>query len=107
MSKPIVEIAAIRLKLGVTEAGLIAASDAAQNLLRGTDGFMRRELLKQADAEHANLVRWRSQADADAIMAAAVISPECAACFALMDMDGADPTRGLRHFTTLATYGEH
>ena len=105
MSKPIVEVATIRLKPGAAEADLVTASDAFQNFLGAVDGFIRRELLKRGETEYADLVHWRSQADADAMMAAAATSSECAAYFALMDIDGSDPSEEVRHFTSLATYG--
>jgi hypothetical protein len=100
MSKPIVEIAAI--KLGATEADLIAA-DAFQNSLQGADGFMRRELLKKGEAEYAGTsCIGPTRPTQTQAMAAAVTSPECAAYLALMDGAGA-----LRRFTTLATCGAH
>jgi DNA polymerase III epsilon subunit-like protein len=105
MSKTIVEIATIRLKSGVTEQQLIETSDSFQSFLDGVDGFLRRELLKQGDAGYADLVHWRDQAAADAMMALASTSPECLAYFELMDMDGMDPAEGVQHFASVAAYG--
>ena len=105
MSNVVVEIANIRLKPGVTERQLVAASASFQNFLGTVEGFLRRELLRQGDARYADLVHWRDQAAADAMMAVANTSSECTAYFALMDMDGEDPAEGVQHFVRLAAYG--
>ena len=104
MSSPIIEIATIRLRRGVSEAALVEASEKFQEYLDGVAGFMRRELLRQSDGEYADLVHWRSQADAEAMMAAAASTPECLAYFSLMDIEGMDPTHGVQHFASLAVY---
>lgn len=105
MSQTIVEIASIRLKSGVTEQELIAASDSFQRFLGGVNGFVRRELLRRGVRDYADLVHWRDKAAADAMMTAASNSSECSSYFALMDMDGMDPAEGVQHFTSLAAYG--
>lgn len=100
-----VELATIRLKPGIGEAELVAASDIFQHYLRGIDGFLRRELLHLGSGEYADLVHWRSAADAEAMMEKAASSPECLAYFSMMDMENMDPSDGVRHFKSLATYG--
>ncbi|PLT89681.1 hypothetical protein BMJ34_28405 [Sinorhizobium medicae] len=68
------------------------------------NGFLRRELLKHRYGEYADLVHWRDQAAAEAIMATVGTSSECIAYLALMDMDGVDPAEGVRHCASLAAY---
>jgi hypothetical protein len=106
MTGPTIELARIRLAPGVSEAELIAASDAFQaDFLARQPGFVRRELLRASAGEYADLVHWRSAADASAVMALAASSPACAAYFGVMAMDSGDPSAGVSHFLSLARYG--
>jgi hypothetical protein len=100
----IVELAEINLADGCGEAELRAASDAFQaDFLRHQPGFLGRELLRGAEGAFYDLVHWQDQASADAIMAAAMQSPACAAYFAVMRMEG-DMASGVRHMARLAHY---
>ncbi len=106
MSQTIVETARITLAPGRSEADLLAASAAFQSaFLDGRPGFLRRELLKAGEGAYLDLVHWQSQAAADAVMAEAMTSEACGAYFAVMDMGAADPTAGVAHYASLATYG--
>ncbi len=105
MSHPIVEMASFKLKPGADQSALIAASNTFQeNFLKNAEGFLRRELLRLNDTEYLDLIHWRSEADAAAMMEQASRSPECASYFSVMDMDGANPGGGVRHYVSLATY---
>jgi hypothetical protein len=99
----IVELAEIRLAPGKTESDLIAASDVFQErFLRHQPGFLRRDLLRGKGVWY-DLVVWRDQASADAIMAAAMQSADCMAYFGVMQMQE-DMTQGVRHMQRLASY---
>lgn len=104
MSHPIVELASIRLKPGVTEQDLVIASNRFQQHLSHVQGFLRRDLLRLNETDFADLVYWRSREDADAMMAGAAASPECMAYFSVMDMAGMDPADGVKHYSRLASY---
>lgn len=101
----IVEIARIRLAEGADEAALRTASDRFQAaFLAGRPGFLRRELLHAGGRDYIDLVHWQDQASAEAVMAAALQSPDCAAYFAVMEMQG-DPAEGVSHCRRVAVYG--
>jgi len=105
MSEMIVETATITLRDGVSEAELIAASQAFQtDFLSGRNGFLRRELLKQDGGGYLDLVHWENRAAAAAVMAAAAGSVVCSTFFSLMEMDHANPEEGVKHYRSLAVY---
>lgn len=100
----IIEWASFRLADGRSEADLIAASDTFQEaFLQRQPGFLRRELLRTPDG-YADLVHWRSEAEADAVMKVAMESPACLAYFAVMAAV-ADPAAGVSHHRSLRQYG--
>lgn len=101
---PIVEIARITLGPGRTEADLVAASDASSPLA-DQPGFMRRELVRGEGGEFYDIVLWQSDADGAAVMEKAMSSAPCLAYFAVMDMENADASSGVRHLPVLASYG--
>jgi len=105
-NKQVIEWASFRLKKGVTDADLIAASDEMQEeFLRQQKGFIKRELVKAADGQWADVVCWVSHADASAAMPKAM---ENAACLKYFDLlQGADPNHpevGVLHFDVMKTY---
>lgn len=101
----IVELATIQLAPGKTEADLIAASNVFQrDFLAAQPGFLRRELVRKSDREYADIVHWRSQSDAQAVMDKVAQSPACAAYFSVMHMPEADASGGVELFTSLAVY---
>lgn len=105
MTTTTIEMARITLGTGKTEADLVAASNAFQRgFLADQPGFIRRELVKTEGGGYADLVTWRSMADAQAIMAKVSSSAACLAYFAVMDMSG-DMTAGVAHYEVLASYG--
>ena len=105
MSTTVIEMARITLGAGKTEADLVAASNAFQSaFLAEQPGFIRRELIKTEDGGYADLVHWRSMADAHAIMDKVSSSTACLAYFAVMEMSG-DMTAGVAHYEVLASYG--
>jgi len=105
MSEMIVETAVITLREGVSEAELVAASNAFQtDFLNGRKGFLRRELLKQYGGGFLDLVHWESRAAADSVMEAAGDSEVCGSFFSLMETDRANPGEGVTHYRSLSVY---
>lgn len=109
MSEPkdaaIVELATVKLAAGKTEADLLAASNAFQTgFLSAQPGFMRRELVRKKNGEYVDVIHWRSQADADAVMAKAPSSPAVQAFFSVMDVDPSQPETGVEHCASIAVY---
>lgn len=104
MSETIIEWAPIRLAAGRTEADLLAASHAFQrDFLARQPGFLRRELVRKAEGEYVDLVHWRSEADARAILDR-LESPACQAFFSVMQMSEAEAASCVDHFVSLAVY---
>ena len=101
----IIEWAPIRLAEGKTEQDLLAASKAfQQDFLASQPGFVRRELVHKDGRDYVDIVHWRSEADAKAIMDKMESSAACAVYFSVMDMGGGDPNGGGAHFASLAVY---
>lgn len=105
MSNHILEIAVIRLAAGRTEQDLIRASDRFQEFLRGQNGFLERSLVRASDGSFADVVRWASRKDADAIMEKVASSTACQTYFSIMEPSPGNPAEGVSHFDILATYG--
>ena len=102
----VVEWAPFRLKPGITDAELLAASEALQrDFLSRQDGFVGRELLRGANGQWADLVYWRDDESAHAIMQAVADSPACMAYFHLMEgANAADPGAGVLHLHRVRAY---
>ena len=103
----VIEWAPFRLRDGVTEAELLAASDAIQReFLNRQPGFVRRELTRGAGGLWADVVHWADGGAAEAAMAAAAGSPVCRTFFELMAgaHGGADPAEGLLHLERVRAY---
>ena len=104
MSDTIVEWAPIRLAAGRTEADLLAASRTFQtDFLARQPGFLRRELVRKAEGEYVDIVHWRSEADARAILGR-LDAPACQAFFSVMQMSEAEGAACVDHFVSLAVY---
>lgn len=105
MSAQILEWAPFRLKDGLGEGELLAASDALQrDFLVAQDGFVRRELVHKGEGEYVDLVWWTSQEAAEAAMKRAAGSTACSTYFSIMTTDAADPGAGVLHFRSLRAY---
>ena len=102
----VIEWAPFRAAAGVSDEAIVAASEALQrDFLRHQPGFVRRELLRGADGQWVDLVQWRDQAAADAVVDAIGSSPACQAYFRLMDgADAADPAAGVLHLRRVRAY---
>lgn len=106
MTSAIIEFAPFSLAAGRTEADLLAASDAFQEaFLKSLPGFIRRETVRLGSNRYADLVHWRSRAEAGAAMDKAMTSSACAAYFSVMDMVSQEPGTGVAHYESLKVYG--
>jgi hypothetical protein len=105
MQRRVLEWAPFRLKAGVEEASLLAASQELQRgFLAGQPGFMRRELLRAPDGSYVDLVLWETREAADAAMSHAADSTTCSLYFRLMTPEAADAGAGVLHFDEVARY---
>jgi hypothetical protein len=106
MSNAVIEFAPFRLTPAASEQALLEASDRFQReFLVNQPGFLRRELLRGSSGEFVDLVLWKDQASADAIMAAAATDPHCGAYFQVMEFDpNVDPAANVRHFVRMRQY---
>lgn len=102
----VVEWAPFRLAAGASEAALLEASDAIQrDFLRHQPGFVRRELLRGADGQWADVVVWADEPTATAAMGAAASSAACRAYFHLMaGGDSMDAATGVLHLHRVRAY---
>jgi hypothetical protein len=106
MATVTIEWAPFRVLAGVTEQELLDASQALQDdFLAKQPGFLRRELLKGAAGQWADLVYWESHALAQAAMKAASDSAVCATYFKLLEAaDPNNPELGVLHFAVTRSY---
>lgn len=106
MSNQVIEWASFRLAEGASEAALIAASDAMQEgFLKQQKGFVKRELVKAADGQWADVVYWDSFSSAEQAMQEAMTNPACFKYFELMTgVNHDDPAVGVMHLSVLKSY---
>jgi hypothetical protein len=102
----VVEWAPFRLAPGTEESALLEASEALQrDFLRHQPGFVRRELLRDADGHWVDLVVWTDHSSAMAAMSAAGSSAVCNAYFCLMaGGDDMDAGTGVLHLQRVRAY---
>src|SRR5262245_34078906 len=102
-----VMLAPIRLKEGVDETALVAASEAFQaNFVTRQRGIVRRFLLRAKDGGYADLVFFESTAAADRVVEAETSSGDCAAFFSIMQPpDESLPDMGVLGFEQVKAYG--
>jgi hypothetical protein len=103
--KRIMEWAPFKLREGVAESDLIAASERLQrDFLAKQPGFISRTLVRAADGSYADIVWWASPDSAKDVIGKAGESQACAAYFALMSGFHGDPGEGVAHFDAIAEY---
>ena len=102
----VIEWAPFRLAEGVREDDLLAASEALQrDFLERQPGFVRRELLRGTDGQWVDLVVWRDEQSARAVLEAISSSQACQAYFHLMaGGDNMDPASGVLHLHRVRAY---
>ncbi len=106
MKQAVTVLAPIKLAAGKTEADLIAASNQFQTTFVSKHaGVLRRELIKTGDGEYTDIIQFRSQEDAEKVMAAEAESTDCQAFFSLMDMSEEVDIR--LHPSLVTYYQEH
>lgn len=100
----VIEFAPFRLAAGVDEATLLRASATLQReFLERQPGYLRRELVRGANGDWADLVLWRDQEAADAAMQAAHGSGVCLEYFRLLEGTAhADPGAGVVHYRVVS-----
>jgi hypothetical protein len=100
---------AVQVGQGVTEAALIAASNALQaDFLSQQSGFVRRGLLKGKDNQWVDVIYWSSLADAEQAIKNAENSPACSKYFSLIVLaNPEDPSAGVLHFEQVETYQQN
>jgi hypothetical protein len=101
-----VMLAPIRLRDGVGEAALVAASDTFQaSFVARQHGITERLLLKAKDGSYADLVFFASKDDADRVVAAEATSQECLEYFKIMEAPDPNlPDMGVLSFEHVKTY---
>ena len=106
LATTVVEWAPFRVKPGVDDTVLLEASEALQrDFLAHQPGFIKRELLRGAEGQWVDLVYWRDEASAMAVIPAIADSAACQAYFHLMEgMDSADPAAGVLHLQRVRSY---
>jgi hypothetical protein len=105
MGGQVIELASFKLKDGVSEAALMEAAAAIQDeFLSRQEGFVRRELVKEAEGKFADIVLWTDLASAQAALANARTNAACDRYFALIEIDYADPDPGIKHLEVIARY---
>lgn len=92
---PVIEFARFTLAEGVDEPTLVAAADALQEeFLRRQSGFLRRELVKTADNEWADVIYWENRQSVERAMQKAPENPAALRYFQLMANTGQDEESG-------------
>ena len=92
MTDQVLEWAPFRLKEASTRPRLWKRPSGLQrDFLAHQEGFVRRELINQAEGAYVDLVWWSSFAASQAAMKQANGSPACRAYIALMDCSDRDP----------------
>ena len=87
MKQPVTVMAPFKLAEGKTEEDLVAASNHFQEaFVSKQPGVLRRELIRTGDGAYMDIVQFRSQEDAEAIIEAEATSEDCHIFFAVMDM---------------------
>jgi hypothetical protein len=99
-------LAPIRLKEGLDEAALVAASDTFETkFVKQQRGIVRRLPLKAKDGSYADLVFFESKAAADKVIEAEASSQECLFYFSIMQTpDESLPDMGVLSFEHVKTY---
>ncbi len=88
---------------GVDDEALIAAADSvtAEFLLQ-QNGFLSRELVKKSEVEYADIIHWKTKADAEAAGANVESCEPCGKYFSLMDMEAStNAGAGFSHYEIL------
>lgn len=107
MNRMTIELAPFEIAKDTTEATLVAASRRLEtDFLAHVDGYVGRLLLTQGEGRYLDLVFWRSKADAEKAMDAAMRSEACRAYFACMTgAETMDAGTGVEHYGVVGAFG--
>ena len=104
MVQKIIELAQIRLAEGKTEQDLLEASEAFQSeFLNGQDGFLGRDMVRRKDGTYLDVIRWESQALADAVFERAQESETAGQYFSMMAFDPDNMEEGVEHCSLICS----
>ncbi len=88
----------------ITEQRLVAAADSVNaNFLILQKGFIKRELVKKSDNEYADIIHWRTRADAISAGEKVMDCDKCNEYFKLMDME-ASAGEGFAHYDIIKSW---
>jgi hypothetical protein len=101
-----IQLAPIRLRDGVDEKTLLAASDVFErDFVRKQQGIIKRLLLRGKNRDYADLVFFESKADAERVAEREATSEACLAYFKVMEApDASLPDMGVLSFEPVKTY---
>jgi hypothetical protein len=102
-----VEIAPFTLKADITETALFEHSDRLEReFLSKMPGYLGRSLARLGEGQWADIVLWRSEEHAAAVMPLVHASSACAAYFhCMVGADVQDAGAGVSLFRAVRTYG--
>ncbi|SHG23533.1 hypothetical protein [Flagellimonas flava] len=105
-NQQVMEWAPFTIKEDVSETELLEVSKALQtDFLQNLKGFVRRELLIEADRKYIDVVYWKNMDAARRAMDEAKKSPACFAYFSLMEeADNQQPNQGVFHYQIASSY---
>ena len=105
MTQEIIELALIRLVAGKTEENLRQASEAFQNgFLSKQNGFVSRDMVRRKDGTYMDIIRWESQAQADAVFQRAQESKVARQYFSMMEFDPEKMEEGVEHCSLISSF---
>ncbi len=101
-----IEFASFTLAEGVDEATLLDAADALQkDFLSRQPGFLKRDLVKAADRQWADVIYWENRESVEQAMQQAPRNPAALRYFQLMANTGeSDPSAGLMLMGVVRSY---
>jgi hypothetical protein len=94
---PFIMVSSVDDQQLIAAAGIVNAA-----FLIKQNGFIGRELVKKSDTEYADILHWRTKADAQSAGEKVFNCVPCAGYFALMDMEAsATAGAGFSHYEVL------
>ena len=105
MIQKVIELAQIKLAEGKTEQDLLQASETFQTeFLNGQDGFLARDMVRRKDGSYLDVIRWESQAQADAVFERAQESEAAGRYFSMMAFDPDNMDAGVEHCPLICSF---
>ncbi|VAW03162.1 hypothetical protein MNBD_ALPHA07-921 [hydrothermal vent metagenome] len=91
---------------GVDDQALIEAADEVNSeFLSMQPGFISRELVRKSETEYADIIHWRTTADAESASEKVLNCAPCGEYFALMDMEAsATSGAGFSYYEVLKSW---